>query len=368
MTRAHSTHDMTYNPPPLPEYLSRTHDIKIIVGVPTDEEVKAIHDTIRAVNSVANIPALYDHKLSTQLAQYLFTVQMAVYRNEYPSSIFPVEHTYTPPPIPSHIPISLEPVAGAPSDEELESAHGVVRVMENLVNSPFYDSALSVKLSQHLFNIQFARYIQDSNQGHFTQSPANPPRRENQDESPVVNLGHAPNVADQQGPQDVGPIELGSGVPSLSQAEPPIHSVSEPAAITSDENSDKLCIVQELKEANQTLKAISRNLFSTYSHSSTTPTFINGIGYTSYKTINHEGELPWMRCLPGISTLDSVNISGALTLQELASYIKFYNISADLIEEGTGNLKSDKEADAKKRLAFYLYYRRPSHSLDWVGP
>ncbi|CCO36787.1 hypothetical protein BN14_10931 [Rhizoctonia solani AG-1 IB] len=66
------SNNMVYNPPPLPEYISRNHNLNVIVGVPKEEEVKAIHDAIRAVN----IPALYDHKLSTQLAQYLFTVQM----------------------------------------------------------------------------------------------------------------------------------------------------------------------------------------------------------------------------------------------------------------------------------------------------
>ncbi|CAE6441380.1 unnamed protein product [Rhizoctonia solani] len=149
--------EMTYAPPPLPDYLLRNHTLNVIVGVPTDEEVKSIHDVIRAINGMSAVPALYDHKLSTQLAQYLFTIQMAVYRNEYPSSVFPVENTYTPPSIPSQIPISLEPVVGAPSDEELETAHSAVRTLENLVNSPFFDSTLSTKLSQHLFNIQFGK-------------------------------------------------------------------------------------------------------------------------------------------------------------------------------------------------------------------
>ncbi|KAF8684164.1 hypothetical protein RHS04_01582 [Rhizoctonia solani] len=61
---------------------------------------------------------------------------------------------YDPPSIPSHLPIRLEPVIGAPSDEEIELAHNAVRTLENLANSPFFDSALSAKMSQHLFNIQ----------------------------------------------------------------------------------------------------------------------------------------------------------------------------------------------------------------------
>ncbi|CAE6523343.1 unnamed protein product [Rhizoctonia solani] len=165
MTRAHSPNisldTMTYSPPPLPDYLARNHTLEVITGVPTDEQVRSIHDTIRSVNSVSNVPALYDSQLSTQLAQYLFTVQMAVYRNEYLLNVFPGENTYTPPPIPSHIPISLEPVVGAPSDEELDAAHSAVRTLENLANSPFFDSGLNIKLSQHVFNIQFGGWYFD---------------------------------------------------------------------------------------------------------------------------------------------------------------------------------------------------------------
>ncbi|CAE6431817.1 unnamed protein product [Rhizoctonia solani] len=147
--------NMTCTPPPLPNHLARIHTLEVFIGVPTDGQVKAIHDTIRAVNSVSNVPTLYDSELPNQLAQYLFTIQMAVYRNAYPLNTLPGENTYTPPSVPSHIPISLEPVVGVSSDEELESAHGAARTLENLANSPFFDSAFSAKLSQHLFNIQF---------------------------------------------------------------------------------------------------------------------------------------------------------------------------------------------------------------------
>ncbi|CAE6456169.1 hypothetical protein ACGC1H_000204 [Rhizoctonia solani] len=147
-----SSNDMIYNPPPLPDYLSRNHNLNIIAGVPTDEEVKkAIHDVIRAVNSVSTVTALYDHKLSTRLAQHLFTIQMGklAYWQYFGSSnlqdscvpkrvsiwCFSEENTYKPPPVPSHMPISLEPVVGAPSYVELESAHDAVRILEGLAHS-----------------------------------------------------------------------------------------------------------------------------------------------------------------------------------------------------------------------------------------
>ncbi|CAE6473928.1 unnamed protein product, partial [Rhizoctonia solani] len=99
------------------------------------------------------------------------------------------------------------------------SVHGVIRAMDNLANSPFFDSALKVKLSQHLFNIQFARYIEDSNQGHFTQRPPNPPpsSRTNESEHSVVAPVQQPEVPDQEEPRDVALNERGSNAPTLSQ-------------------------------------------------------------------------------------------------------------------------------------------------------
>ncbi|CAE7091089.1 unnamed protein product [Rhizoctonia solani] len=360
-----SVNDMTYSPPPLPEYLSRSHNLGIIVGVPTDEEVKAIHDTIRAVNSVSNFPALYDHKLSTQLAQYLFTVQMAVYRNEYPSSIFPVENTYTPPTVPSHIPIPLEPIVGAPTDGELESAHGVVRAMDNLANSPFFDSALSVKLSQHLFNIQFARYIQDSNQGHFTQKPANFPAssQQNENEPPIVTPNIPSDSVDQAVPQDAGSTGLGSTAPAPAQAAFSGNTAAPTPISQSNNDMDRLGLAhfdQRLEETNQLLKTISRTLFST--HFNVQRGYGAGGRYHSYLTMNNKGELPSVRNLPIVIPGSSSTLQGAITKQALADYLNFYDIGTDLIEEDTGDIKADRDADAQKVLAHYLWFGHPPAS------
>jgi hypothetical protein len=43
-----------YAPPDLPSYLSDTFDLKPVVGVPSDNEVKLIHAAIRALDEVAN--------------------------------------------------------------------------------------------------------------------------------------------------------------------------------------------------------------------------------------------------------------------------------------------------------------------------
>ncbi|GAB1524488.1 hypothetical protein RhiTH_007642 [Rhizoctonia solani] len=365
MTRAqapHSPSSATYSPPSLPGYLSRDHALNVIVGIPTDEEVRAIHDTIRAVNSVSNFPALYDHKLSTQLAQHLFTVQMAVYRNEYPSSIFPGENTYTPPPIPSHIPISLEPVIGAPSDEELESAYGVVRAMENLANSPFFDPVLGVKLSQHLFNIQFARYVQDTNQGQFTQSQTqgrlSPPADEV--DIPAVTIS---NSVSHQETLNQTYTEPESATPSLAENATHVQPRSRPDVESqSNDKLDKLCAYQQetnrlLSSNEELLRVIKLTLIS---GNSNTNVRFNRVGsYTSYQTMNEKGEFPWMYHLQSTSGGSSGELYNPVVGKELVAYLKFYNIGTELIEEGTENLKPNKEADAKKALGYFLYYLRP---------
>ncbi|KAG8752638.1 hypothetical protein FRC11_008182 [Ceratobasidium sp. 423] len=75
--------------------------------------------------------------------------------------------------------------------------------------------------------------------------------------------------------------------------------------------------------------------------------------------MNGKGQLPLMHHLPPISTYDSTRLSGSITAQNLVGYLGFYDICMELIEEGTENLKPDKEADAQRLLAYYLYYNRP---------
>ncbi|CAE6535641.1 unnamed protein product [Rhizoctonia solani] len=155
-----------YTPPVLPAHLSSAYGLKTIMGFPTNEDIKAIHTAIGVVDAGARVPHLYDPDLSLQLSQHLFSVQMAVYRKSYPLDLFP-DNTYTPPQLPAHIPITLEPIVGAPSKRQLKAAQDAMRVSESL-GSPLSDPDLNMQLSQHLFNLQFTRYIQDSTFGQFT--------------------------------------------------------------------------------------------------------------------------------------------------------------------------------------------------------
>ncbi|KAG8731495.1 hypothetical protein FRC11_003985 [Ceratobasidium sp. 423] len=282
---------------------------------------------------------------------------MAVYRNEYPLNVFSGENTYTPPSVPSHIPISLEPVVGAPSDDELESAHGAVRTLENLANSPYFDSAFSAKLSQHVFNIQFARYIQDSNQGSFTQGLTNPPPQTNDNEPPVVTSTHMSGISNRR---DADPIELDSSTPLASQAVSPAPSYVTPESTSVAQSNDKLDQINEAQQETnrllgkneEVLRVIERTLFSTYFHAHRT-------AHSSYRTLNEKGELAWMHKLPYVSaSWNGVkpSLDETISEQNLAAYLRFYNIAADLVEDETWNLKPDKKDDARDRLADYLVF------------
>lgn len=48
-----------YTPPALPPYLASTFDLKPVVGVPTDEEVKLIHSVIRVVENASHSKSLW---------------------------------------------------------------------------------------------------------------------------------------------------------------------------------------------------------------------------------------------------------------------------------------------------------------------
>lgn len=50
---------MAYTPPNLPGYLANGFDLKPIVGIPTDDEVKQIHAVIRAVETASQSKRLF---------------------------------------------------------------------------------------------------------------------------------------------------------------------------------------------------------------------------------------------------------------------------------------------------------------------
>ncbi|CAE6536245.1 unnamed protein product [Rhizoctonia solani] len=147
-------------PPETPLYLKNIHDLKPIVGVPSDNEVIAIHAVIHAASRVSGVPGMHDPKFFTQLADHLFNVQMARYRSKYSLITFPSDATYTPPALPTHISVNLEPVSGAPSDDEITKVHEAIQTYQELRRIPsLFDARVNMELSQHLFDIQMARHM-----------------------------------------------------------------------------------------------------------------------------------------------------------------------------------------------------------------
>ncbi|CAE6457557.1 unnamed protein product [Rhizoctonia solani] len=251
-----------YNPPSLPAYLACTHHLKAISGVPSDEDIKAIHAVIKAVNGISHIPGMHDPDLSIQLAKHLFDVQMAVYRGQYSFSPFPGDIVYTPPPLPSHIPVTLQPVIGAPSDEELKLVHNMVRAAESLANtSSVFDPDLSMKLSQYLFNINIARYIRDSMQsqlgspvGDLLKSEQTP----SQSDLPASNPQLIPVARDQPClvPSTMCSASITEGLPAQTKA-PNLHDAMIDIKNAQEETN------HIMNETNETLKSINRTLVST---------------------------------------------------------------------------------------------------------
>ncbi|CUA67632.1 hypothetical protein RSOLAG22IIIB_07490 [Rhizoctonia solani] len=103
---------------------------------------------------------MHDPKFFVQLADHLFNVQMARYRNKYSLITFPRDATYTPPGLPAHISVNLEPISGAPSDEEITKVHEAIQTYQELRRIPsLFDARVNMELSQHLFDIQMARHM-----------------------------------------------------------------------------------------------------------------------------------------------------------------------------------------------------------------
>ncbi|KAF8597996.1 hypothetical protein BDV93DRAFT_547649 [Ceratobasidium sp. AG-I] len=160
-----------YTPPQLPAYLASAFDLKPITGIPTNEEVKLIHSVIRVVENTS-----HNYGLTSCFE--------ARYKSQYSFSVFS-DITYSPPVLPSHMNIPLEPVVTAPTDDQIRSVQTALRFSESMASAPtMYDADLSLQLSQHLFDIQLAltfklaiiaRYVQRAALVHQTpQAPPSP--------------------------------------------------------------------------------------------------------------------------------------------------------------------------------------------------
>ncbi|CAE7148505.1 unnamed protein product [Rhizoctonia solani] len=149
-----------HHPPELPTYLKKVYDLKPIVGVPSDAEVIGIHAVLQAAYRASGIPGMHDSSLFMGLTEHLFRAQMARYRSMYSLVAFSSDSIYMPPTLPAHIPVKLEPISGTPSDEEITKVQEAVLSYQQFSHAPsMFDPHMNMELSQHLFDLQMARYM-----------------------------------------------------------------------------------------------------------------------------------------------------------------------------------------------------------------
>ncbi|CUA67627.1 hypothetical protein RSOLAG22IIIB_07484 [Rhizoctonia solani] len=157
------------SPPVLPPYLESVHKLKPIVGEPSDDDVIKIHAIVQVASKVVDVRGMGDPLLLLQLSEHLFNVQMAKYRSRYLRAVFPENTTYTPPILPVHVSVNLEPVTGVPPDEAVIKVQDAIRGYQQFSNVPsMFDPRINMNLSQHLFDLQMARYTQRANESQPT--------------------------------------------------------------------------------------------------------------------------------------------------------------------------------------------------------
>ncbi|KAG8719302.1 hypothetical protein FRC09_011346 [Ceratobasidium sp. 395] len=375
-------------PPTLPAFLADMFDLRPIEGTPSDEEVNMVHAAVRALNDVAHMPKLYDADLAMRLAQYLFSIQMTRYRDIYPCVIFPSNTIYTPPPLPAHVPVTLGPVSGSPTDEQIKSVQAALRHSESLANVPsMFDANLSMKLSQHLFNIQFECYLrQVANCSSGQETPSHPKYTgahdsETDDTGEVQGANDDTSISERNEhdildtePTTSGELdESGKELPhsqtvlSRSSSALPNHfnpisrdKLPDPNAkppITGLGDTNKLLV--EIGDGIQDLKRI---LIATQQ------SMARGLGRTSYwkysgrqfnhTLLNDKGEEPQRFGLPAPGALYSSmngNLSSPDTTVDMARYLRFYGIEKDLLEEGPEpKLKEGKSEAARTEIQRYF--------------
>ncbi|CAE7228776.1 unnamed protein product [Rhizoctonia solani] len=253
--------------------------------------------------------------------------------------IFKDRSVYAPPTLPSHIPGTLEEIVGEPSDKDFESVQSAIRTHESLANVPhLFDADLSTKLSQHMFNLQFARYMHDAAIGRFV-SKAEPEGAyavESKPEQLVqgnTTVPHEiPNPQGEAGPVwPVSEVEQAPGAPSeIAQlGEKIVKSIQEATNETKGvlENTNRLLML--LKKDQSTAVGMDK-----YYHVYKDPLNQQGMAAS-------ESGLP--RLVFGYYQ-NGYTYRSWLSPVQMARYLEFFGVGADLIRDG-------KLIDGKKEQA-----------------
>ncbi|CAE6395110.1 hypothetical protein ACGC1H_000226 [Rhizoctonia solani] len=330
-------------PPQLPGYLSDTHALNRIVGKPTDDDVKAIHSVIRTQNTMAHLPTFYNPDLSMQLSQHLFGAQLAIYRVNYSMTLLPGErNVYKPPALPLHVPGTLSEVVGAPSHEEIKLVQGALRGLENLANSPhLFDPDLSMQLSQHMFNLQFARYMHDSSEGNFVS--------ETEPEAPNLAVPQESSTAETSGsPGERANVpKEPSELAQLGETMNDIREIMKDIQVTMRSTQDTT------SESKDVLTTMSRMLKLIQGHQCSVAAMDKY--YHIYKNpVNEEGVSALEYGLPQLRYgyyQDGLRYSIYHCDDIMARYLKFFGVGTNLMEGGEKpKLIKGKYGEAEKLL------------------
>ncbi|CAE6525939.1 unnamed protein product [Rhizoctonia solani] len=296
-----------------------------------------------------------------RLSQHLFGAQMAVYRAEYSKALLPGDQSiYAPPALPSHIPGALERVVGSPSDNDIKATQNALRDVDSLAVSTLwfllidrpvlidieadprlFDADLSMKLSQHLFNIQFARYMHNSAQGEFASGGEG-------EES--VSASHP--TPEQQGPtsEQIPDIENGEqSNPRVPRIDRVLEAPPEPTQLGE--------VMQAMKDtmnrSGDTLENINRMLVS-IKRDQCMGYVLHGSQHWQKDPLNRQGVLASECGLPRLRYMyNPNNWSWSITLAEdhIAGYLKFFDIGTDLIQgDEEPKLIAGKKGEAEKLL------------------
>ncbi|CAE6435798.1 unnamed protein product [Rhizoctonia solani] len=407
------------SPPELPLYLKNVCELKSITGAPSDEELIGIHAVIQVANRVVDVQGVGDFMLLARLSEHLFNAQMARYRGKQLGVIFPEYMIYTPPTLPAHVSVRLEPVTGAPSEEEVIKVQEATRSYQQFSNAPsLFDPRVNMELSQHLFDIQMARYMQRAKQNPIPVPRQTPGSRLVEQTTDVVedlnattnNIGTGANAIELIEPgrvvADVGIRDALEASNRLAEQanrlaeranaliersnqlmEQPSQLTNQPKSLAEQptgivgrltehlERFDRLAerLIKPTDAIGDTLKKMNRVLVW-IQHAIVRNRQDNTI--TAFDClVNEDGEIPALSLITGRSSfkyvsadnpnsVTSVNpvIGGAtrelrIPNEWLGRFVRFYGVAEGLVENENDeniSLKTGKEAIARIRLRQYL--------------
>lgn len=275
---------------------------------------------------------------------------------------------YTPPALPSHVPVTLQPVVGAPSDEEMQDVQVALRAYEHFATVPsMFDPRVSMELSQHLCNLQIARYMQHVALGQTGVQRGQSHSNDNESTTPSGSssrvrepLESTRDVLDAEPADMPAEANIDTATDRVEPRHPPIQTIS-----TTAEDQTYLA----LKESNRllemimdTMENVNRVLIGTQR------SFVRGarlsydmggsLKYATvgrYEMVNDRGERPTDYGLPLVARNGSYQWNYSLNDQQLAQYLRFYGIGSELLETGdVPVLKDGKRNDAEAALLKYL--------------